>query len=238
MLIRIIKSALLAGAVAGVLGALLQLYFVQPVLLHAELYESGELVHFQGSASVEQPAEHDHGAHDHGHEPAEPSDVVRNGLSVLFTTLVYVGYAFMLIAVMALMYERGVEITPRSGVLWGAAGYIALQFAPAFSLPPEVPGVASADLDLRQYWWFATAAATAVALWLLAFGKTWPVWIVGGVLLFLPHIIGAPEPDAFLGTVPPELASLFASRSLGVGFVTWTLLGLFSGYFWNHKAVS
>ncbi|MFP3548422.1 CbtA family protein, partial [Rhizobium sp. SIMBA_035] len=48
MLTRILTSALFAGAAAGLIVALLQLFFVQPVLLHAELYETGALVHFGG----------------------------------------------------------------------------------------------------------------------------------------------------------------------------------------------
>ena len=51
MLTRIVTSALFAGAAAGLVAALLQFIFVQPVLLHAELYESGALQHF-GAAPV------------------------------------------------------------------------------------------------------------------------------------------------------------------------------------------
>ena len=39
---------------------------------------------------------------------------------------------------------------------------LAVHFAPAISLPPEVPGVAAADVFARQVWWFATVAATGV----------------------------------------------------------------------------
>ena len=45
MLSRIVTSALFAGFAAGLIAALLQLAFVQPHLLHAEMFESGELVH-------------------------------------------------------------------------------------------------------------------------------------------------------------------------------------------------
>ena len=52
MFSRILVSALFAGFLAGLIAALLQLVFVQPVLLHAELYESGALNHF-GDAKAE-----------------------------------------------------------------------------------------------------------------------------------------------------------------------------------------
>ena len=49
MFSRILTSAVFAGAAAGLIAALLQLFFVQPVLLHAELYESGAaLLHKSG----------------------------------------------------------------------------------------------------------------------------------------------------------------------------------------------
>ena len=45
MIARYVISALFTGALAGLIAGLLQLIFVQPVLLHAELYEAGTLVH-------------------------------------------------------------------------------------------------------------------------------------------------------------------------------------------------
>ena len=39
------------------------------------------------------------------------------------------------------------------------AGFVAFHLAPGFSLAPEVPGVAAADITARQIWWFATAGA-------------------------------------------------------------------------------
>lgn len=216
---KILTSALLAGFCAGVLAAALQLVFLQPVLLHAELYEGGDLVHFGAesiSASPELP----------GFSP------MRDGLSLLFSALIYVGYGLVLVGAMALAAERGVKITARSGVIWGLAGFIAVHFAPAASLPPEVPGVAYTDITLRQIWWWGTVIATAVALGLIAFGRGWGAWGAAVILLLAPHIIGAPHPEAFTGPVPPELAALFASRALAVGMAAWAMLGLFAGHFW------
>ena len=50
MFSRIVTAGLFSGCIAGLLGGLLQLYFVQPVLLHAELYETGQLIHFGSDA--------------------------------------------------------------------------------------------------------------------------------------------------------------------------------------------
>lgn len=221
---RILTSAVFAGAAAGLIAALLQLCFVQPVLLHAELYESGALVHFGADRAV--AAVQDLGG----------IDLMRDGLSILFTMLTYTGYALLLIAGMALAEERGAEVNGRTGILWGLAGFVAFHLAPGVTLAPEVPGVAAADVGARQVWWFATVAAAGVAMWLIAFGKGWMMWALAAVLLLAPHVIGAPQPEVFTGPVPTELGALFAARAFGVGMAAWVLLGCFAGYFWQREA--
>lgn len=223
MFTRIATSALFAGFCAGLIAAALQLVFVQPVLLHAELYESGQLVHF-GAAPV--PAHQDVGG----------IDVTRDALSVLFAAAVYTGYAFIMIAAMAMAAERGHQVTARSGLIWGIAGYVAVHLAPAISLPPEVPGMAAADLGLRQLWWGACVIVTALGIALIAFGRSWAAWAPAVILIAAPHLVGAPHPDEFSGTAPPEIAALFAGRALGVGLAAWLLLGTLSGWFWQREA--
>ncbi len=226
MFTRILTSALFAGFAAGLIAALLQLVFVQPVLLHAELYESGKLVHFGSGAAKAANA----------HVATGGIDLMRDGLSVLFTTLIYTGYGLLLVAAIALAGERGISVSPRQGLIWGLAGFIAVQFAPAVGLPPELPGASAADVGVRQVWWFGTVTATAAALWLIAFGQSWIARGIAVVLLLAPHIIGAPHPTVFEGPTPPELAGIFATRALGVGLVAWTLLGLFSAYFYQRES--
>lgn len=223
---KILTSALFAGFAAGLIAAVLQLSFVQPVLLHSELYEGGDLVHF-GAAT---------GANAHDLLAAQGVDIMRDGLSVLFTALIYVGYGLLLVSGMSLAAERGAKIDARTGMIWGVAGWVAVQLAPAFGLPPELPGSAAADVGVRQVWWFGTVAATAVALWLIAFGRGWAMWGVGIILLLAPHVIGAPHPDEFAGPVPPELAGEFAARALGIGLAAWAMLGTFAGYFWSRES--
>ena len=222
MFIRIATSALLAGAAAGLIAGLLQLVFVQPLLLHAELYESGKLVHFGGQAVS-------------AVQNVGGFDFQRDGLSLALTMVVYTGYAFVLVAAIALAEERGYELKIRDGILWGIAGFVAVQLAPAFSLAPEVPGVAAATAQDRQFWWFPTVAAAAIAMWLIAFANKPALWVLAIVLLVGPHLVGAPSPEEFEGPVPPEIASLFAVRALGVGFVAWVIAGLFAGYFWQDQ---
>lgn len=223
MFTRILTSALFAGAAAGLITALLQLYFVQPVLLHAELYEGGDLVHFGSSSTVS------------AHQDVGGFEAVRDGLSVVFTMLVYSGYAMVLVALMSQAEERGATINGRTGLIWGVAGFVAVHFAPGFSLAPEVPGVAAADVGDRQIWWFATVLTATLAMWLIAFGKSWTAWGAAAILLLAPHVIGAPEPAVFTGPVPTEIGAHFAARAFGVGMVAWVLLGCLAGYFWQRE---
>ncbi|QXT41104.1 CbtA family protein [Gymnodinialimonas ceratoperidinii] len=223
MFTRLLTSALFAGAASGLIAALLQLWFVQPVLLHAELYESGELLHFGADSNI--AAAQDVGG----------IDLVRDGLSTVFTMLIYSAYAMILLAAMSVAEERGAAITARTGMIWGIAGFVAVHLAPGFSLAPEVPGVAAADVVLRQVWWFTTAIMAAAAMVLIGFGKNWAAWLGAAVLLLAPHVYGAPEPEVFTGPVPTEIGALFAARALGVGLAAWVLLGLFAGYFWSRR---
>jgi cobalt transporter subunit CbtA len=219
---KFLISAIFAGAAAGLAAGLLQLVFVQPVLLHAELYETGTLVHFGGTSNS-------------AHPDLPGFDAVRDGLSLIFTMLTYTGYALIMVAAMGFAEDRGAQIDGRWGILWGIAGFVAFHLAPGFTLAPEVPGVTAADVTARQIWWFATVTAAAIALWLLAFGEN---WVMGGaaiILLMAPHLIGAPEPDSFAGPVPTEIGALFAARALGVGLAAWVLLGCFAGYFWQRE---
>ncbi|NPD16570.1 cobalt transporter [Xinfangfangia sp. D13-10-4-6] len=251
MLQRLLTSALIAGAAAGLIAALLQLVFVQPVLLHAELYEGGERTHFAA------PSEHHHGeeadaatptaepAHDHSteaaHDHAEAADIPgidfdapRDGLSILFSIMVYAGYGLLLVAAIALSESNGNRVTARQGLLWGVAGFVAVQMAPAFGLSPELPGMAAADVNARAIWWVATVIATAIGLWLIAFGKNGVAWAAAVLLILAPHIIGAPHPHEFTGPTPPELAAQFAGRAIGVGLAVWVLLGLFVATLWSR----
>ena len=161
-------------------------------------------------------------------------DPLRDGLSIAFYMLVYAGYGLILVALMSFAEEQGHAITARRGVIWGIAGFVAVLLAPGASLAPEVPGVAAADVTPRQIWWFATVAATGIALWLLAFGRGWALWGLAIALFAAPHVIGAPQPEVLTGPAPPELAALYAARVFAVGLATWVCLGLFAGHLWAN----
>ena len=220
MFSKILTSALIAGAAAGLIAAVLQYFFIQPVLLHAEMFEGGELVHTGVSdAHFEMP----------------PFEVVRNLLTAVFSMLIYAGYGLVMVALMSAAEGQGATINARTGIVWGLAGFIAMHMAPAFGLAPEVPGSSAADVADRQIWWYATVCATKVGLWLIAFGKRSVAWVAAAALILAPHVVGAPHPDTLTGPAPTELGGLFAARSLGVGIAAWALLGTLAGHFWSNS---
>lgn len=249
MIQRMLASALFAGCAAGLLAAVLHFAFVQNVLLLAEEYESGALVHFQGSqdqgAAAEDPAaapaeDHtdaaDAEAHEHPAASGEDSQVKRNALTVLFMVLVYVSYGLMLVAGFALAANLGILVSARDGILWGIAGFVAFQLAPSMGLAPELPGTVAADVGERQVWWWSTVIATGGGLALLAYGRNLLSAVVAGALLAAPHLIGAPEIDGYFGVAPPEVAAMFSARVLGAALAAWAALGWLSARLWNGTA--
>ena len=250
MLKKLLTSALLAGFGAGALVALLQIFIAVPVILEAELYESGIEVHYAGVVQAVEPDHNDeHDAEARANEAArnagEPVqaetapggfDWSRNIQTFLSTELSYIGYGLLLIAGMAFAARSGTVITARSGIIWGVAGFVAFNLSPGMGLPPELPGAMAAPLELRQIWWIGTVLATIAGLVAIGFGKNWSHWGLGIVLLALPHLIGAPLPDGYGGVVPPELAGEFVGMTLAISAIGWATLGLLGGHFWAKEA--
>lgn len=223
---KLLASALYAGLGAGLIAALLQFYFVIPTLMEGELFESGQKVHF----ILDGTSNSDRGAASIG------DDWFRHAMTLSFNIVTYMGYGLILVGLMALAELRGLTtVTPRQGLIWGLAGFVAVQLAPAIGMPPELPGTIGAELAPRQVWWLGTLLASAVGLWLIAFGKG-PLVLVGAVFLAAPQVIGAPRLETFWGVAPPELAAEFATLSLGVAAAGWTVLGGLCSYFWTKDA--
>ncbi|MEP5154517.1 CbtA family protein [Planktotalea sp.] len=219
---NLISSAMLAGVVTGLIAALLQFSFVIPSLLEGELYESGARIHFATDGSTQS----DKGA------PSLGGEMTRHAMTVAFNLVTFAGYGLILLAAMVFASGKGHAITPKSGLIWGIAGFITVQLAPAVGLPPELPGTPAAELAPRQIWWFCTILATAAGLAFIAFAKG-PIALVGIALLAAPHIIGAPHLDTYYGVAPPELSAHFVSLSLGVALAGWSCLGFLCAWFWT-----
>lgn len=246
-----LTSAAGAGLAAGILAAGLHFAFVQDLILTGETYETGAAVHFGG---VVAEAGHDHAGHDHGdtavpepggeaahdHDDGHAHDgdggVPRDLLTVAFYMLLQVAYGLLLVAGFAVARMFGHQVTAREGLLWGIAGFAAVQLAPAMGLAPELPGSVAADLADRQIWWWGTVLATAAGLAAIGYGRRLALVALGAGLIALPHLIGAPLPEGFHGVAPPEVAAAFAARVLGVGLTVWAVLGWTAGRLWSQAA--
>ena len=238
MLKNLILSAAAAGVAAGVLTAVIQYVTTTPIIIEAEKYESGAAAHDHGAAAVSQDqsaatesaAPGSTAAHeDEGWQPAD--GIERTFFASLATTVIGVGFGLALLGAMSL---TGVSINARTGLAFGIAGYMSVALAPALGLPPEIPGSGVAALGVRQAWWFFAVASTAVGIAGLMLSKTLWLQICGVALIALPHIVGAPQPPAYVSTAPAELAGHFAATSLVVTAIFWAVLGYASGGFYER----
>lgn len=194
---KLAMISVVAGIVAGFLLSLLQHYLTQPLIFAAE--------------HLEIPS------HDHHHDWQPEDGFQRNSLTVIFNSLMGFGFALLLTAGMYLKNQHSYML----GLVWGLAGYMVFFIAPSLGLPPELPGTESAELLNRQTWWLFTVLSTACGLGTLFFGKNRLFQIAGLILLALPHLIGAPQ---------PEIASSLASEDLQQQFVLFSALN--NGIFW------
>jgi cobalt transporter subunit CbtA len=212
---QLMQAALVAGTIAGTLLFVYQYLVLVPQIVAAEAYES----HEEGAVA---------GGGPHAHSEWKPSEGWERSLFTAASTIsTGIGFAAFLLSIVALC---GVELDVRRGLLWGLAGFVCFAVAPALGLPPVPPGVPESDVRARQLWWVMTVAATAAGLFLIfASGRGWISRIAGGLLLLLPHAIGAPQA---IGPqiVPAHLVRTFALASIAGNGLFWLVLGAASGF--------
>ena len=248
MLRRVLVTGLSAGLLAGLFVAAIQIAWITPIIQEAEIYESAETrtgapdpasrPGTSGASSVLLAAERLEGPAAERLEGNEGAWAPEDGLertlfTVLASVLTGVGFGLILVAAVTL---SGRHVDPGRGVLWGLAGFAVFTLAPALGLPPELPGMAAADLGARQTWWIGTVISTTGGLALIVFARHRLLKGLGVALLLAPHAVGAPHPGQFGGKVPGELAAEFAVASLFTAALFWTALGGIAGYF--HRKIS
>ena len=220
----IVFSAALAGLIVGVVISIAQFFGTVPLIQQSEVYER--------KAAGTPPAGHDHAgaagdqtkaAHSHESEWEPEEGLQRNAFTVGANILTAIGFALLLTGVYAI---RGRQVTWREGLLWGLAGFVVFTAAPGLGLPPELPGMAVAELTARQTWWIATTAATAGGLCLLTFRPAAWAAVLGLVLIALPHLIGAPLAPESHSEVPATLSHRFIVIVTLTSLLFWALLGV------------
>lgn len=246
---NVVFVAAIAGLVAGVVLACMQAYATVPLILKAEIYEQAGGGHQHEhaaapaanatdtnamstaapaenamSSAAPAPAEAAAPAEDEGWAPADGFE--RFAFSVLANIVTGIGFALVLVAVSE--FAGGIG-NWRQGIFWGLAGFAVFTLAPGLGLPPELPAMPAADLTQRQIWWWATVAATAAGLGLIAFRKSLPLAILAVALIVAPHIVGAPQPDSFETPIPEGLHHQFVVAVTVTNLVFWLVLGAVVG---------
>ena len=217
----LLSGGLISGALAGLVVAVLQLWLIQPLIIEAERYETGELalplvqiVDQPGTPTAIQPDD----------EHVNGTDLSRSGLTVLFLTLTWCGFGLLAGAAMSAA-QMSKNVRSFSAVGIAVSGFAVASLAPALGLPPELPGMPASDLNLRQLWWIMTFVATAVGLALVLRFENWAARAGAIAVISLPHIVGAPATPVAAPMLPPDLAGLYVARVLGVSFLGWLVLG-------------
>ena len=209
-------AALLAGGIAGLFLAAMQHYTVIPMILEAETYETTG-----GDEGEADPGEKEAWAPEDGTQ--------RTFFTALNSVIVGIGFGLLLTACYALRQN----VTWQRGILWGLAGFVTFNLAPALGLPPELPGDVAAGLQQRQVWWLLTVIVTAMGLWIIAFQPNRYLKLFGVALIVLPHVFGAPHPGTHGGLAPDKLRNAFIFTSLATNAIFWMVLGILCAYFYN-----
>ena len=227
MLSRLLMTALVSGALAGVFVFASHMAKTTPLILLAEVYENAELA--ESHAHEPPKAAHNHAVESDAWAPDDGLE--RSAYTLLADLLTSIGFAFTLVGAIAL---RGRSVDWRSGMVWGLCGFASFYVGPSLGLAPEVPGMAAADLVARQFWWLVTAVATAGGLALIFFAGPYGLKAAGLALMAAPHVVGAPSHTIEDGGIPAELAAQFAVTTLLVTGLFWLLLGSLTGYFYRR----
>lgn len=220
------RNIILCSFVIAILSSFVlsayQAAFITPIIVGSEVYEVAET----GSA-------HHHGTVINAEEAWAPEDgVERHGWNFASNFLLVFAYTLILMSFMSFRDS----VTPLKGVVWGFAAYLIIFVIPAFGLSPEIPGMEAAQLEGRQAWWFLTVILSAVAFWLIAFENK-QYKLVGILLLILPHLLGAPQPEihGFANTEPKAVEALtglwhsFLLQTYLANAILWIIIGALSG---------
>lgn len=237
MLVKYLLATIIAGLFAGIILTPAMYVKNVPLILHAEEYESagggGHSHDTPASASESAPAAVT--PHEHAEEAGPELPFGRLGNTLLINLVAGAGFALITGAAALFLGRR---ITLQNGIYWGLAGFFIFNFAPAFSLAPELPAMPAADLAMRQTWWLITVTLTAGGVYLIVLREQIWAKLLGVILIVAPHIYGAPEAEDLTSAVPPTLASEFAVSALATNLFFWVVLGTALGWAIQNYASS
>ena len=216
---NLLSSGVIAGAATALVVAILQLWLIQPLIVEAEMFETGiKVLATSVTAATEMASNHE------ATESSDGIDVTRASFTVLFLIVTWSGFGLLAVSGIAVLRHVLPSLAVSAPAI-ALVGFATFSLMPALGLPPELPGMPAADLATRQIWWVATALATFAAVVAALRFWSYVAWLGAVALVAGPHLIGAPMPPIAPATVPPDLAALYTARVLGVSFLGWMLCG-------------
>ncbi len=234
-MISLITNGIKAGLIAGLFWGLLNIFFVSPLILKAETFET---------KSVHVHADGHH--HDHGHgEEFSPEGKQRSILTVFGNTLLGAAYGVILALVIVVALKMNwitPQFTEKTGLLtalMGISAFAILHGLPSLGLPPPLPGVenSAGDFGVRQNWWLLSVSMNFLAALMLWFGKSifmklsMPKGtslalsiVLAAFCIWVPFgLVGVPE-HSITTNVPNDLQMEFMGASLFVNLAFWIIL--------------
>jgi predicted cobalt transporter CbtA len=110
---NIFVSAVFCGTVVGALATAMQMLLITPLLLEAELFETGQSIHFITDGSPESPVKH----------VDIWQDPYRHLMTLCFNLVTFTGFGFLLLAAIAFFDKRGFTINKAEGIVAGVCGF-------------------------------------------------------------------------------------------------------------------
>lgn len=211
---NLLLVGLLAGVLSGSLLTLLQAVTVIPLIHQAEQYEN-QLTVMGGETGQHR---HDGPVKEWG--PANGWE--RFAFTWFANVSIAAGFGLMMAGIMSLHPPKSWT----QAVLFGVAGYYAFFLAPAFLLPPELPGSDSSHLQSRQVIWLYTVVVSLVSMALVGFSTRPWLRLLGLVSLAPPFLLFTQEDVRYSVPVPSELIEQFTRMTAVTNALLWATIGL------------
>ena len=146
-MIKYLYPALLAGLITGFVVTLFNLFFVQPLIVEAELLE----LHSAGTG------------HDHFHGGVEDSFIINERNFLTFLVNIAMSVAFSLI-VIGFYYMRGGTNDSRNLLKITFTGFFIFFLLPKIIILPQLPGQSLGNTTFVQMLWILSTLASIVIL--------------------------------------------------------------------------
>lgn len=212
-MIKYLYPALVAGLITGFVVTLFNLFFVQPLIVEAELLE----LHSAGAA------------HEHFHDGGEDSSLIneRNFLTLLVNIAMSVAFSLIVIG---FYYIRGGTNDARNLLKITFTGFFIFFLLPKILILPQLPGQSLGNTTYVQMLWILTTLASIAILTIADKLNYFSVKLLLLLTLIVISIFILLNTDLVLYKTD-ALHSTFIYYTFISNLILWTLLYLNLNYF-------